>query len=175
MVADAADPFKAAEVTDRTCPTCGRPLDEHNRHVRFLLPEPVLAIPEPERADLTWGNDVLMQVQGVGAFVRVLIPIRLVGGYTLTYGAWLSVHPVDLRRAWEVWVTPAYEELRLSGMMANRLPGWEAESYGTPAVAAVLNVDHAPYVVESPDAFLRRVITDEWPHDILDAVAPDAP
>jgi hypothetical protein len=104
------------------CPTCGRPLDEHNRHFRFKVPEPVLAIPEADRPGLTWGNDVLMQVEGVGFFVRILVPIKLTGGHTTTYGAWLSVHPEDLRRSWEVWTTPAYKELRLRGVLANSFP-----------------------------------------------------
>jgi len=65
----------------------------------FRLPEPVLDVPEAERASRTWGNDVLMQVQGVGAFVRILVPVHLTGGYTVTFGAWLGLHPDDLRRA----------------------------------------------------------------------------
>ena len=44
-----------------------------------------------------------MQVQDIGAFVRILVPVNLAGGYKITYGAWLSVSPDDLRRAWEVW------------------------------------------------------------------------
>ena len=161
-------------MTSAACPTCGRLLDEHNRHLRFKVPEPVLTVPEQDRPSLTWGNDVLMQVQGVGAFVRILVPIRLTGGYTVTYGAWLSVHPDDLRRAWEVWMVAAYGDLRLSGTLANMLPGWESESYGKPVEAAVLNVDHVPYAVESSDEFMRRVIQDQWPHAIvLDAAVPD--
>jgi len=86
-----------------SCPTCGRALDEHDRHLRFTVPEPVLGIPEAERPARTWGNDVLMQVQDIGAFVRILVPVNLAGSYKITYGAWLSVSPDDLRRAWEVW------------------------------------------------------------------------
>ena len=162
-------------MTSAACPTCGRLLDEHNRHLRFKVPEPVLTVPEQDRPALTWGNDVLMQVQGVGAFVRILVPIRLTGGYTVTYGAWLSVHPDDLRRAWEVWMVPAYGDLRLSGTLANMLPGWESQSYGTPVEAAVLDVEHVPYAVDSADEFMRRVLQDEWPHAIvLGAAVPDA-
>jgi hypothetical protein len=79
-----------------TCPKCGRPLDDHNRHLRFTWPDPVLSVPESERHSRTWGNDVLMQVKDVGSFVRVLLPVRLSGGYTVTFGTWLSVHPEDL-------------------------------------------------------------------------------
>jgi hypothetical protein len=86
-------------VTQAHCATCGRLLDEHNRHVRFTVPERVLTVPSEDRQALTWGNDVLMQVQGVGAFVRILVPIKLTDGYTMTCGAWLGVHPDDLRHA----------------------------------------------------------------------------
>ena len=155
------------------CQSCGRPLDEHNRHLRFGVPEPVLSVPEEERASRTWGNDVLMQVLGIGAFVRILVPVKLTGGYTVTYGAWLSVHSEDLRHAWKVWMAPSYRELRLSGVLANMLPGWESETYVKPVEAAVLNVEQVPYAVDSTDEFMRHVLRDEWPHEtVLDAVAP---
>jgi hypothetical protein len=113
-----------------------------------------------------------MQVQGVGAFVRVLVPVRLTGGYTITYGAWLSVSPDDLRRAWEVWWTPAYPELQLAGILANMLPVWESETYRKPLAAAVLDPDSTPYATDSEDAFMRRVLGEEWPHEpILEALA----
>ena len=115
-------------MTEQHCPTCGRRLDEHRLHLRFRLPQPVLEVPEEDRADRTWGNDVMMQVQAVGCFVRILIPVRLTGGYTVTYGAWLAVSPEDLRHAWEVWWTPAYRDLRLTGVLANRLPAWEDQT-----------------------------------------------
>jgi hypothetical protein len=156
-----------------TCPSCGRSLDEHNRHIRFKLPEPVLSIPEEERASRTWGNDVLMQVDEVGAFVRILVPVKLSGGYTVTYGAWVGIHPDDLRRAWEIWMDPSYAQLRFQGVLANMLPGWESETYRKPIEAAVLNVDQIPYAVDSSDDFMRRVIQAEWPHDfVLAAIAP---
>ena len=85
-------------MTEQHCPTCGRRLDEHRRHLRFRLP--VLEVPEEDRADRTWGNDVMMQVQAVGCFVRILIPVRLTGGYTVTYGAWLAVMRRVLRAEW---------------------------------------------------------------------------
>jgi len=138
------------DMTVALCPGCGRPLDEHNRHFRFGVPEPVLSLPDGERATLTWGNDVLMQVQGVGAFVRILVPVKLTGGYKVTYGAWLSVHPDDLRHACEVWTAPQYLELRLRGVLANKLPGWESETYGKPVQAEVLDVEQVPYAVDSP-------------------------
>jgi hypothetical protein len=70
-------------VAPDTCPSCGRPLDLHDRHVRFTLPDPLLNRPEKEAAAGTWMShatvreSVMMQVPDVGAFVRVLLPVRL--------------------------------------------------------------------------------------------------
>lgn len=156
-----------------TCAQCGRPTDDHRRHVRFVLPDPVLDVPPEERAERTWGNDVLMQVDGIGAFVRVLVPVRLTGGYTMTYGAWLGVHPDDLKHAYEVWLSPAYTTLRLEGRLANGLPPWEDATFGRPLSASVRDADEAPYAAGSDDAFLRRVLTEEWPHDEVLAGLPE--
>jgi hypothetical protein len=113
-----------------------------------------------------------MQVQGVGAFVRILVPVKLIGGYKVTYGAWLSVHPDDLRLACDVWTALQYRELRLRGVLANKLPGWESETYLKPVEAAVLDVEQVPYAMASPDEFLQHVLQDEWPHEaVLRAVA----
>jgi hypothetical protein len=152
------------------CPSCGRPLNEHDRHIRFKLPQPVVEVPESERR--TWGNDALMAVKDLGSFVRILVPVKLTGGYSVTYGAWLSIHPDDLRRAWEVWHEPSYANLRLKGYLANMLPGWEDLTYTKPLETAVLNAEQTPYAVDSPDEFMRRVIKNEWPHEsVLAALA----
>jgi hypothetical protein len=114
-----------------------------------------------------------MQVQGIGAFVRVLVPVHLTGGYKVTFGAWLGVHPDDLRRAYEVWPTDDYSALALEGHLANMLPPWEAETIARPMTAAVRNTDEFPYAENSTDPFLQRVLTEEWPHElVLAAVAP---
>ena len=121
------------------CAHCGRLTEEHNRHLRFVLPEPVLAVPVEERAARTWGNEVLMMVEEVGAFVRVLVPA----------------------------------ELKLDGMLANMLPPWEEQTYRHPLRVAVRNPEEVPYAVESTEADLQRILTDEWSHDfVLAAVAP---
>ena len=155
------------------CPTCGRALDEHNRDIRFGVPEPVLSIPKEERAALTWGNDVLMAVKGIGGFVRILVPVKLTGGYTVTYGAWLSVDSPSLQRAWELWTDEGYKDLKLNGVLANMLPVWEDETFIKPIEAAVINVEHVPYAIASSDEFMSRVLNEEWPHEVvLAAIAP---
>ncbi len=71
-----------ARVNDQRCATCGRPLDAHDRHVRFRLPQPVLDSPDRDQAPGTWlshgtaDESVMMQVPSVGPFVRALLPVR---------------------------------------------------------------------------------------------------
>jgi hypothetical protein len=155
------------------CSTCGRPLDEHDRHLRFRLPQPVLeTVPDDdERVARSWGNDVLMQVQDVGSFIRILVPVSLTGGFTMTYGAWLSVHPDDLRRAWEEWWGPAYSKLRIEGILANRLPPWEEETYRKLLTATPRVPNEIPYAASSADKRFQEILQREWDHDlVLEAV-----
>lgn len=165
---------------DARCQTCGRPLDEHNRDVRFLLPQPVLESDEQEAAAGTWmshadpNSSVMMQVPGVGAFVRALLPVRLTGGYRLTFGLWLAVHPDDLRRAFQVWWEPDYAHLVLDGWVANVVPPWGL--LGAPVRAGVRSPDETPYCLESPDPTLGRVLAEEWSHvEVLDALPVPRP
>lgn len=115
------------------------------------------------------GTSVMMQVPGIGAFVRCLLPVKLSGGFTLTFGVWLAVHPDDLRRAFQIWFEPAYAELTLNGWLANRLPLWDC--LDSPARASVEDPDQTPYLTSSPDQLLARVLREEWPHgEVLEAV-----
>ncbi len=66
----------------------------------------------------------MMQVPDAGPFVRCLLPVHLTGGFTLTFGVWLAVHPDDLQHAFRVWWEPEYRELELDALLANRLPVW---------------------------------------------------
>lgn len=76
----------------------GHELDEYDRHIRFRLPDPVLAHPGSEYADDTWGlidgdpmQSSFLMVQHVGCFLRALLPVQLTGGYSVTFGVWIAV------------------------------------------------------------------------------------
>lgn len=114
-------------------------------------------------------QSVMMMVPTVGTFVRVLLPVQLTGGYTVTFGAWLGVHPDDLQRAFSVWTAPEYVDLRLEGRLANALPAWDV--FAVPAEAVVRDPEETPYIVHSSDELLNRVLTEAWPHEkILDGL-----
>ena len=111
----------------------------------------------------------MLQVPRVGSFVRSLLHVRLTGGFTVTFGVWLAVHPDELQRAFRVWWEADYRDLVLEGWLANALPGWGL--LAAPAVARVENPDHTPYIANSSDEGLRRLLAEEWPHDqVLDGL-----
>ncbi|HEX8768135.1 MAG TPA: DUF2199 domain-containing protein [Jatrophihabitans sp.] len=160
---------------DAACAMCGRSRDAHNRHVRFRLPDPVLAAPLRERTRGTWmshddaESSVMMQVPEVGHFVRVLLPITLIGGDTLTFGIWLGVAPEDFHRAFAQWWAPTYPDLVLEGHIANDVQPWGL--LARPGCAVVRNPQATPYLARSTDSLTEQVLTRHWPHDeVLDAL-----
>jgi hypothetical protein len=152
----------AAPAPPPACPTCAQPLDAHDRHVRFGLPDPLVLAPQEVR-DTMWRTEIMIQAEGHGAFVRALLPVRLTGGYTVTYGLWLGVHPQEMHRALAAWHAPTYPDLVLDGVLGNSIGPWGL--LGTPACAVVRDPDHTPYVDSSPHPLLSRVLHDDWPHD----------
>lgn len=165
-----------AVVTLDPCPQCGRQLDAHDRHVRFRLPEPVLEAPDQERTTGSWLSEpdpnraVMMQVPTVGAFVRSLVPVALTGGFTVTFGVWVGVHPDELQRAFHVWWEHEYRDLALEGRLANELPVWGL--LAVPVQARVHDENQTPYVDHSEDPVMTRVLTEQWGHDLVLAALP---
>jgi hypothetical protein len=151
------------------CPECGRPIDAHNRHIRLTYPDPVAMTEKREHADGFWMShldpktSVMMQAQGVGAFMRARLPIHLFGGYTVTYDLWLSIEPDDLQHVSQVWDTPEYMSLVVEGVLANAVPPWGLLQ--TPVRARVRDRRHTPYCDFSKNNDLARVIANEWAHD----------
>jgi hypothetical protein len=164
-------------VTRATCPSCGRPLDAHNRHVRFTLPDPVLNAPDGEKTAGMWMShgtareSVMLQVPEIGAFVRALLPIDLTGGHTITFGVWLAVDPREFQAIFAVWWEPEYRDLRFTGWLANAIPPWGM--LAAPVETAVRDPDQTPYCDRSDALLLDRVLHDQWPHDlVLTAASP---
>ena len=130
-------------------------LDAHDRHVRFGLPDPNLnrsreGLPDGTRlSHEDPRTSVMMQVPGLGAFVRALLPVRLAGGHTVNYGVWVAIDPGDLRRAFDVWCQPEYAQLRLDGVLANVLQPWGL--LAAPVSLVVRDPEQTPYCAASPD------------------------
>lgn len=115
-------------------------------------------------------SSVMMQVPDYGPFVRALLPVSLTGGFTVTFGVWLAVHPDDLQKAFSQWWSPEYPSLELDGLLANAVPPWGL--LGVPVHAGVRDPEHTPYCESSASDEMSAVLRNEWPHDaVLDAIA----
>lgn len=145
------------------CSCCGSPLDPIDLNIRSALPDPILRL-SPQQSATAWGDRNFQQADGVGAFIRCLMPVRLVGQGTVTYSVGLSVHPDQMRQAYEDWDTPAYAGLRLHGVVANAVKPWPA-LFGARARAEVRDINTLPYLVAEEGGLLSRVLTHEWDRD----------
>jgi hypothetical protein len=145
------------------CSCCQAPLDPDDFDIRSEYPDPILQLSEEERAAL-WGGRNMIRADGIGAFVRCLMPVRLVGGGRITYSAWLSVEREDLRHAHSVWREPAYADLTLAGTIANAIQPWPG-IFGEPATAEVRDADSLPYLAGAEGTLLWRVLNEEWDRD----------
>jgi hypothetical protein len=157
--------------TPNGCAQCGRALSDHDRHVRFELPGAVLgnrALLEAPDAWLSHADafsSVMMQLPGVGHFVRAVLPVRFAGGSTTTFGVWVGVSPPDLLRAFGAWWEDDYVELELDGHLANDVGPWEL--VGVPVRLEVRDRDHLPYCVSSSHEMLDSVLSLAWPDEAI--------
>ncbi|MET8630927.1 DUF2199 domain-containing protein [Kitasatospora sp. NPDC004669] len=146
------------------CSCCGTPIsDEERIDARFGLPDAALEVPQEARHEV--GVAALLRVDGVGSFIRCLLPVRLTGGTELVLGTWLRISDDDLDHAHRIWEDPAYRELTLRGTMANAIKPWGDDLRDAPATVVVRSPDEIPYVDHSDDELLRRILTTTWDRD----------
>jgi hypothetical protein len=146
------------------CPTCGRPIDAHDRHVRFALPD-VLIKPPREWRNRIGGTESLIEVRDEAGFVRVLLPVSLSDDAHLTIGTWLRVQLSVLHELRRVFQTEEYRDLAFDGELANGIYPWGPELLGAVAHATVKRTNEIPYVTASTDPLLGRVLAEQWPHE----------
>ena len=104
-------------------------------------------------------------ITDVGAFVRALLPVRLTGGHTITFGVWIAIDPAHLQSVFATWWEPEYQDLRMAGWLANAISPWGLLS--APVQTVVRNADETPYCDSSSHPQLDRVLHEEWPHDLI--------
>ncbi|MGW3410309.1 DUF2199 domain-containing protein [Streptomyces sp. NPDC000888] len=157
------------------CSCCGTPtLDEKRIDVRFGLPDVALAAGEEARHQV--GVGALLRVDGVGCFMRCLLPVRLTDDIELVFGTWLEVSDAELDRAHTIWEDPAYADLTLRGALANSIKPWGDGLLGATATVEVRNPDEIPYVVTSDQHLLAHVLAGTWDkHDVLSCLGLRCP
>jgi hypothetical protein len=149
------------------CEVCGEPLSDHDKHVRFQLPERVLSSELQLETPGTWlshsdaSSSVMMQVPGISPYLRALLPVSLIGGHKVTFGVWVAVSPDDLHQAHATWFSEEYKDLQIEGSLANNIPPWAV--LDAPVSLRVRDTNETPYCVSSTNATLEAILTREWP------------
>ncbi|MFJ4584721.1 DUF2199 domain-containing protein [Streptomyces echinatus] len=147
-----------------TCSCCGDTLaDESRVDIGFNLPDAALRAPEATRHQL--GVRALLRVDGVGCFVRCLLPVSLTQATELVMGMWLEVDDATLRRAQDLWEDPRYADLSFQGKIANRIQPWGDELVGAEVTARVGDAEELPYVVTGHGPAAARLLAETWDRD----------
>lgn len=115
-------------------------------------------------------ESVMISAEGVGAFVRALLPVHLTGGHSVTFGVWIRVPPGEMHRALSEWFAPTYPDLLIDGHLANQIAPWSVR--GAPTRIAVIDPDHTPYVTSSSGAELAAVLQDTGNHALVLSTLP---
>ncbi|MFG2750996.1 DUF2199 domain-containing protein [Streptomyces xanthophaeus] len=147
-----------------SCSCCGDPLpDERRIDVGFNLPDVARTAPEGARHSL--GPRALIRVDGVGSFIRCLLPVRLTHETELVLGIWLEVDEATLQQADDLWDDPGYADLSFTGRFANKVRPWGDDLLGAPFTARVTVPGELPYLVAGHAPAAARVLEDTWDRD----------
>ncbi|UWE07486.1 DUF2199 domain-containing protein [Actinacidiphila bryophytorum] len=111
------------------------------------------------------GLRALLEADGVGCFVRCLLPLQLTGGVTLVVGTWLRVAEAEFGRAQASWESYDYEQLVLAGTLANAVPPFGEHLLHAPVLAGVRDRDELPYVTGSERPGVARILATTWDRD----------
>ena len=96
-------------------------------------------------------------------FVRSLLAVPVPGEDEFCFGVWVEVSEAIFRTVFEVWDNAeAYESLAFDGCLANKItaPGWNGS--GAVVHLQVRNIRSRPYVVDSADCGLKKLLSKGW-------------
>lgn len=129
------------------------------------FPDAVFDLSSEERARAVKRTGRLLEVQGLGAFVQLRIPLALSDGLAMTYEAWLAVDAAGYAKA--------RAGVGIHGSLASQFPPWSREILGKPAQATA-DAQGRYRLVAGEDAFLTKLVSEEWPHALILTCLPDA-
>jgi hypothetical protein len=121
------------------CSCCGKPIPEGNLAWDIEEPDPLAYLSETERAaNLVVQTRAIVQVEGLGNFIRVILPVPVEHDRQATFG----------------------------GRLVTALRPWP-DIFGVWTQALVPAADKVPQLVHSVDPLLAHVLTNVWPEDVI--------
>jgi hypothetical protein len=147
----------------KPCDCCGIApgVDGKPLSITFELPDVYHEIP-PELLDV-WGEDPFLAIKTIGFFVRVIVPVKLDGGFAANIGTWLEVRDEDFRTAWQTWNAPEYKDLEIEGYLANIIEPWTQFPHAL-VKATVVREDEVPVITSATHPDVQKFLETEWKH-----------
>lgn len=149
------------------CACCGEALDPDDPRFDLPLPEPVAALSEARRQATVEGTEMVLIARGIGNFIKVLLPVRLDDGRTVTYSLWVGLGAPLMEKVCDLIRAENYRNLTFEGLLANGVRPW-----GDTLLRAHVRVDAVSengswylVVVGSDTPALAEVLAREWPAD----------
>ncbi|MFF4879530.1 hypothetical protein [Micromonospora sp. NPDC000668] len=142
-------------------------LDADNLAWDYPLPDDLAALAEKERtASIQTLTRQIVQADGYGSAIRVILPIPLDTGDLITLGVWLAITPAA---EWDRVLSAAqaggdaWSGTTFAGVLLNAVEPWP-DVYLAEAVAVVPGPNKVPRITDSASELLRRVLTGPWSH-----------
>jgi hypothetical protein len=149
------------------CACCGEALNPDDPRFDLPLPEPVAELSEAQRQAAVEGTEMILIAHGVGNFIKVLLPVRLDDGRTVTYSLWVGLGATLMEKVCDLIRAENYRNLTFEGLLANGVRPWgDTLLKAHVRVSAVVeNGSWYLVVVGSDTPALAEVLTREWPAD----------
>lgn len=152
------------------CSCCGKPIPEGNLAWDIEEPDPLAYLSESERAaNLVVQTRAIVQVKGLGNFIRVILPVPVEHDRQATFGVWLCItEPGEWGRVLDAGKQggDAWAGLKFAGRLVTALEPWP-DIFGVWTQAVVPAADKVPQLVHSVDPLLAHVLTNVWPEDVI--------
>jgi hypothetical protein len=156
--------------TGRVCHCCGQPVPEGNLAWDFPEPDPLAFLSDDERARrLGFQTPQIVGVEGLGNFIRVILPVPVEHDREATLGVWLSIPEL---REWERVIDAAsqggdaWAGVRFAGRLVTAVQPWP-QVFGSWTQALVPGPGKVPRLVHSVDPVLANVLTSVWPEETI--------
>ncbi|MDT7783573.1 MAG: hypothetical protein QOF58_1992, partial [Pseudonocardiales bacterium] len=146
---------------------CGEVLDPNNLAWDNWLPDDLADLSDEERSErIVFESRVFIVANGYGTAARVILPITLDTGHTVTLGVWMSPDDPETmgetaREGGDPWIGYAF-----TGKLLNAVHPWPETSH-TKITAQGFADRELARVVDAEDPVLKRVLTEKWPHRVV--------
>ncbi|MFS8101956.1 hypothetical protein LFM09_32990 [Lentzea alba] len=152
---------------DRICHCCGDELSADNLAWDFVQPDDFANLSAKQRAKaITFESRVFIVAEGFGAATRVILPISLDTGHTVTLGVWVAPHDPDTMTRTAREGGAAWVGYRFTGTLLNAVEPWP-EVIHTELTAQGFADGELARVVDAENPLLQRVLTEKWPHQAV--------